>query len=398
VRLGISGLALGNPTGLGRLSRVYVLALAECAPDWELHVYVRRMADLQCLRDECDRRSEALVDRLVVHRAPAPWLNRLILEELDLPRQFAPLRLDAYLGCDFTLPGRRLAPREFAVVPDLLPFTRPGTVSWRARFLYRRGIRRCLRRQATLLCISRHTADAFARLFPRAAPRTAVVRPTLSPRLWQLARAERHGDHPPQVQGTLHRLSAPGPYILAVGTAGSRKNTPLLVDVYREVVMRGDYRGSLVLVGGNGRFHTAPDGQRLALETAGAAWHETRTSAEVYDLGRVNDYDLSQLYHHADLLVNLSSEEGFGFPVLEALAHGVPALVTAGSSMTEIADRGIAATPLERAECGRRLISALHALPLLRQEAAGVPEEQYSLERLGSDLVQVLSGGATDAA
>jgi hypothetical protein len=66
--------------------------------------------------------------------------------------------------------------------------------------------------------------------------------------------------------------------------------------------------------------------------------------------------------------------------------------------MTEIADRGIAATPLERAECGRRLISALHALPLLRQEAAGVPEEQYSLERLGSDLVQVLSGGATDAA
>jgi len=395
VRVGVSGLAVGNSSGLGRLSRIYLLALASAAPQWELHVYLRSPHDIHTLRAECDQQTQSALDNLVPHYPPTQALNRLLLEEWDLPRQFARLKLDAYLGCDFTLPPAPLAKREVVILPDLIPFTNPGTVSWRARWLYRRGVRRSLRRRACMLCISQHTLETLRRLFPRDSSEARVVYPALSPRLWQLARQLHVSDHALQVTGSLHQLVDPGRFILSVGVAGPRKNTELLVRVYRSVVLDGEYRGSLVLVGGDGRFHTAPYGTKLALQPVGLAPAERSHGAEIHDLGRVSDHELSQLYAAADLLVCLSTEEGFGFPVLEALAHGTPALVTAGSSMTEIAERGIAATPLNFEECRQRLVSTVHAQPLLRQEAACLPVEKYSVERLGRELLAALQGGGS---
>jgi glycosyltransferase involved in cell wall biosynthesis len=399
MRVGISGLALGNPTGLGRLSRTYILALAQAAPDWELHAYLRRRADLDALREECGQRELACIERLHVHlprglaRAAVPGCQRLVQEHRDLPAQFLPLHLDAYLGCDFTLPQLAVAPHELVLIPDLLPFTHPATVAWRARWLYRSGIRRSLRRQAALLCISQHTAQQLSRLFPSAAANLRVVYPALSPRLLHLAQQTPHGDYAPQVLGSLNHLRNPGRYILAVGTLGPRKNTALLVELYRQLVLAGRYRGSLVLVGGDGSHHSQPPGQLLALQHAGVQPPAPSRTAEIYDLGRVSDFDLSQLYRGADLLVNLSVEEGFGFPVLEALAHGTPALVTAGGSMAEISALGSAATSLDEATCREALASALKAVPILRREAMAFDISRFTIERLGAELRQIIEGG-----
>jgi len=392
VRIGISGLAVGNPGGLGRLSRTYLLALARAAPDWELRVYFRDRRQAALLAGELPTRDADAPAGIVAHYAPLGGLNRLLLEEFDLPRQLGPLELDAYLGCDFTLPPRPLAPRELVVLPDLLPFTRPATVGWRARFLYRRGIRRSIRRRATLLCISQRTAELLGQVFPGDECDARVVRPALSPRLLKLAVDQRSADVPLQVRGSLHGVSSPGRYLLSVGVAGSRKNTALLLDVYRRLVLSGDYHGSLILAGGNGSYHTAPGERKLVLE---AAHPLPRPAGDpvpaVYDLGHVSDTDLSQLYRDADLLVSLSAEEGFGYPVLEALAHGTPALVTDGSVMAGIAAGGIATTRLSLRECSQRLKSALAALPMLRQEAAALRLEDYSIERLGRELVAAIA-------
>ena len=402
MRVGISGLALGNPSGLGRLSRTYILALAQAAPDWELHVYVRRPADLEMLQDECGQRAARCLDQLRIHlptgmaRVQLPGIQRLLQEHRDLPTQLASLRLNAYLGCDFTLPRHAVAPCEFVLIPDLLPFTHPATVSWRARLLYRSGIRRSLRREAGLLCISQHTAHQLARLFPSSQARIEVVYPALSPRLLQLAHQQTHGDYAPQVLGSLNNLRDPGTFILAVGTRGPRKNIELLVELYRQLVLGGRYRGSLVLVGGDGSHHSEPPSRLLALQHAGAPPPARARSAAIYDLGRVSDFDLSQLYRGADLLVNLSSEEGFGFPVLEALAHGTPALVTAGGSMAEISSSGLVTTVLDENACLENLASAIGAAPLLRREAAAFDISRFTIERLGSELRQIIEGAIHD--
>lgn len=390
MRAGISGLAVSNRAGLGRLSRVYLLALAAARPDWELHLYLRSREDLEALKAECDAASADLPSLLVPHFPPLPGLNRLFLEEFLLPAAFAPLRLDAYLGCDFTLPPRRLAVREAVVVPDLLPFTQPRTVGWRARWLYRRGLRRARTRAASMLFISRHAQHSYEGLFGPAPAWSRVAYPALSPKVQALAARARLDDHPLQVIGSHARLIDPGNYILYVGRNDARKNLPLLVSAYSELVQRGGYRGSLVLAGGDGRYHTAPRPGAMAMQFAGGAGLEPSRSAEIHDLGRVNDHELSQLYDHADLLVNLSAEEGFGYPVLEALAHGIPALVTAGSSMTEIASGGVAATKLDLPAVVSRLGEALGALPLLRAEALRFDATEFSIQRLGEELAGTL--------
>lgn len=394
---------MGHPTGLGRLSRTYLLALARSAPDWELHIYFRNRGQLEDLAGECpsgdgfDLETQVSAGKIIPYFPPINGLNRLVLEELDLPRQFGRLELDAYLGCDFTLPPRSLATRELVILPDMLPFTQPKTVSWRARLLYRRGIKRSVQRRASLLCISQHTRDALRSTFSNHRCPVHVIHPALSPRLLQLAHGSRTSDVPLQVHGELHSVNSPGPYLLSVGVAGPRKNTALLVNVYRSLVLSGEFNGSLILAGGDGQCHSAPETRTLALETAQPSpRNHASPPPAVYDLGRVSDRDLSQLYRDADLLVNLSTEEGFGYPVLEALAHGTPALVTAGSSMTEIATGGIATTSLNARECTGKLLSALGALPLLRQEASKLPLDYYSIDRLGRELKSVIADDAVE--
>lgn len=388
---------MGHPGGLGRLSRTYLLALALAAPDWELHAYFRDHGQEELLKDELPVRANGGPANIFPHYPPFGGINRLLLEEFDLPRQLGRLGLDAYLGCDFTLPPRPLASRELVVLPDLLPFTKPATVGWRARFLYRRGLRRSIGRQAALLCISQQTADVLRQVFPSHRCEARVVRPALSPRLLELAGRSRSADVPLQVRGGLNSVSAPGRYLLSVGVAGRRKNTALLVEVYRRLVIAGDYGGSLIMAGGDGSYHTARQPRKLALEAAHPLPRAAVNPAPaIHDLGHVSDSDLSQLYREADLLVSLSQEEGFGYPVLEALAHGTPALVTDGSPMAGIAAGGIATTKLNTRECSQRLKSTLAALPLLRQEVAALRLEDYSIERLGRELVAAIADEPTD--
>ena len=392
MRLGISALAASNTTGLGRLARTYLLALAWAAPDWEIHVYFRSQADLKLLVDECDVRHKAMLDVLIPHFHRLPAGGRLAAEEWDIPRQFAPLSLDAYLGLDFTLPARRVATREYAILPDMLPVTRPGTLGWRARWLYQRGIERALERKAGMICISEQTRRRFLEYAPGAGCPTWVVYPALSPRLEQYAAVDPPDLTRLQVMGSLNQTGVLRNYLLSVGVAGRRKNTALLVDIHREIVLQGDYDGSLVLVGGDGVFHNAPLTGDFAWQAVGSLVNQGSRVAAVYDVGRVTDYELSLLYRGADLYVSLSMEEGFGYPVLEALTYGTPALVPAGSSMTEIAPGGIATTELERERCRQTLISAIGALPLLRREVQAFEYTRFSLEQVGSQLVAALSG------
>lgn len=393
MEIGISGLAVGQSSGLGRLNRTFILALAGAAPSWTLHVYLREHGDVARLAEEAGERSSELPANIHLYFPPAGWRNRLLLEEFAIPRQFGRLRLDAYLGCDFTLPLRPVAKRELVVVPDLIPYTRPATVGWRARWLYRRGLKRSIRRGAVLLCISERTQSALNSVFPNLHCETHVVRPALSPRLIDLASRMRELDRPLQVHGSRHKAVAPGPFLLYVGANGPRKNVPLLVSLHRRLVLEGDYSGSLILAGGDGRFHTAPVRQGLALETGPPLEPRiAENTPAVYDLGVVEDTDLSRLYWHADLLVNLSVEEGFGYPVLEALVHGTPAFVTADSTMARIAPGGVTGSTLEPETCYRRLAATLNALPVLRREAAALPVEEYSLARLGRDLRDLAAG------
>jgi glycosyltransferase involved in cell wall biosynthesis len=131
----------------------------------------------------------------------------------------------------------------------------------------------------------------------------------------------------------LHDLGVRGRFLLAVGTLEPRKNLPRLLAAFGEVTDELPDHW-LVVVG--------PVGW-------GPALRPTWESVRVKLAGPVDDATLHALYEVADGLAYPSLYEGFGLPVLEAMAHGVPVLTSDRSSLPEVAgDAALLVDPLDR--------------------------------------------------
>jgi glycosyltransferase involved in cell wall biosynthesis len=110
--------------------------------------------------------------------------------------------------------------------------------------------------------------------------------------------------------------AASGDYVLAVSTLEPRKNLPRLVDAYRQAGLNG----LELLVAG------APGWGGVRVEGDGIRW-----------LGEVGDDELARLYRGARCVAYVSLYEGFGLPVLEAMACGAPVVAGRNDASEEVA-------------------------------------------------------------
>jgi glycosyltransferase involved in cell wall biosynthesis len=117
-----------------------------------------------------------------------------------------------------------------------------------------------------------------------------------------------------------------GPYFLFVGTLEPRKNLPALLRAYSRLALSTQRKAALFIVGGKG-WGSAGIGNLLS---------ELNIHERVHFLGYVNDDLLDQLYRHSLFLAMPSLYEGFGLPLLEAMARGIPVLTSNCSSMPEV--------------------------------------------------------------
>jgi glycosyltransferase involved in cell wall biosynthesis len=131
------------------------------------------------------------------------------------------------------------------------------------------------------------------------------------------------------------REQAPGKHILFMGTLSLRKNVGTLLEAYARLRTRVPNAPPLVLAG-----HRTP---------ASARWEarcgQTPLKDHVTITGYVDTPQRIDLYARAMMLVLPSYEEGFGLPVLEAMACGVPVIVSSRGSLPEVA--GAAASPID---------------------------------------------------
>jgi glycosyltransferase involved in cell wall biosynthesis len=174
------------------------------------------------------------------------------------------------------------------------------------------------------------------------------------------------------------------PYLLYVGTLQPRKNLLRLLDAFAQI--ESD-EALLVLAGGRG-WLSEPIEQRAA-ELAG----------RVHWIGFVADEDLPALLSGAQAFVFPSLHEGFGMPVLEAMACGTPVLTSRRSSLPEVAgEAALLIDPFDTAAIAggmRRLLEE----PELRSELRERGLEraaQFSWERCARETRQVLLRVATE--
>ncbi|HTG47526.1 MAG TPA: glycosyltransferase family 1 protein, partial [Actinomycetota bacterium] len=180
------------------------------------------------------------------------------------------------------------------------------------RWLYRAGVRAAIRRADVLLAPSAATA---ADLRDRGADPERI-------RVTPLAASLAAGTQDPEA--VLGRLGIDRPYVLAPGTIEPRKNQVRLIRAYRQVAP--DVPHALVLAG--------PDGWGVEEVDAEQA---RPGPGRIVRTGPLDAADLDAVYRGADLVAYVSLYEGFGLPVVEAMARGVAVLGSTTPAVAETA-------------------------------------------------------------
>jgi glycosyltransferase involved in cell wall biosynthesis len=206
--------------------------------------------------------------------------------------------LDVFHFSDWMYPAQRDGVRA-TTVHDLVPLRFPDWVQPKTLRMHRpkyAAARSC----DVVFANSRFTAGEVVELLGVSEERVAVAYPGVDPRF------RPDGE----------RAELGGPYVLSVATLEPRKNLPALVEAFSLLRQR------------------RPE---LTLALAGlSGWEDRPLAAEgVRLLGYVSDGELARLYRGAAAFAYPSRFEGFGIPVVEALACGAPAVVSSHPSLDE---------------------------------------------------------------
>jgi len=290
---------------------------------------------------------------------PEPRLARLA-DYVDLGHPYAPVRYE--LWHRFGRPRVKLAV-DVVHAPSLaVPATRLPLVvtvndiafAHHPEVSTRRGVsfhERALR-------VTRQRANAV--VVP-----TAFVRDELIDRGFDGARVfvAHHGvtvPTPPsevEIDRQIRRLGLVAPFVLAVGTIEPRKNLPVLVAAVARA--RSEHPGlELVIAGARGWLDVEGLDRRF-----------------VHELGAVDETTLDALYRRALVYAMPSRHEGFGLPLVEAMARGCPVLAADVSALPEVVDGGGELVPVDDVEAWAAAIS----------EIAGDPEARARWSRLGQE-------------
>lgn len=127
----------------------------------------------------------------------------------------------------------------------------------------------------------------------------------------------------------------PGPLFLAIGGIEERKNTLRMLEAFRQVHAVNPQAQFVIAGGASLLDHRGYQGEFRAAMTALG-----KDADAVHILGTVDDADMPALYGLADALVFASIKEGFGLVVLEAMAAGIPAIVSSIAPFDEFLDTG----------------------------------------------------------
>ncbi len=295
--------------------------------------------------------------RVLRTRAPTSRTSiRVLWEHLAAPWHIGAARLDVVHSLLNVVP--LAAPTRHVVTVHDLSFMRtPGAHPTHRRWYLTAATWLSARRARAVLADSHATKTDVVELLGISPERVHVVYPgteaTFHPRL---------RDAVQEFRGK-HRLDQP--FVLFVGTLEPRKNVDILIRAFDRVA-KGGFGGDLVLAGGSGWATGAID----------AALAESPVCSRIHRVGYVKQEDLPYWYCAADLVVYPSSYEGFGIPVLEAMASGTPVITSNRSSLPEVA--GNAALTVDPRD--------IQQLAAAMTEVLASPERRAQMSRRG--LVQ----------
>lgn len=253
-------------------------------------------------------------------------------EQVQLPALLDALEADVYHNPCFAVPivGGDVA--RVATVHDVVFRRHPELVDRRLREYLDRYTHVTCELAEAVVTVSEFSRREIQAVYGRPAERIDVIPNAVDERLFNVAR----------------RAPLGAPFVLYVGSIEPKKNVHVLIEAFDRLrALDPSLPHQLVLVGGAG-------GADMDLEAVLDRVPGSRT--QVHALGRVSDASLHELYAAADLFCYLSQYEGFGLPPLEAMAVGVPTIVSDRASLPEVVrDAAVIVDPDEPEQVARAM-------------------------------------------
>ena len=301
-------------SGVGVYSREILWGLAEAHPETKFLWCYRPHRILRSLNDRIP--SNASRRLLRYSKAPKARLFHALNQRVEFPAKTIPV---------------------VTTFHDLFVLTGEySTPDFRAKFTEQ--ARRAAERSDLIIAVSKYTGDLVRELLRPKAPIHVV----------------HHGVYLPKMPppGEQQRQNV----ILHVGALQKRKNVERLIEAF-EVAAPEDWK--LVLAGSAGGF---------AGEKVVARVTSSKAASRIEITGYVEDERLIELYRTSRILAFPSLDEGFGIPVVEAMAHGLPVITSDGSALKEVAgDAAILVKPQQTGSIAEA-IGTLTAVPGLRNQ------------------------------
>ncbi len=297
-----------QPTGVSVYSQEILFGLARLDPASPIRAYYRPHRFRRALRQDL-----------------APNITRRVLTDWIAPA------VQLFHGLNQRLP-RRVRGRSVVTFHDLFVLTGEySTPDFRARFA--QFSREAAQRADLIIAVSWFTASQIAGLLNVEPSRIRVV---------------PHGVRQPPAAGSFAERRK---IVLHVGALQARKNIIRLVEAFEQMPV--DWK--LVLAGGFG-YGAEPILARIA---------RSPRSHDIDLLGYVPDSTIEELYQQASIFAFPSLDEGFGMPILDAMARSVPVVTSSRSATKEVAgDAALLIDPTDVAELSAALCRLADDEPL----------------------------------
>ncbi len=257
-------------------------------------------------------------------------------------------------------------------IHDLIPCLFPE--GWRDKFLYTLSRRLMARKASMLITVSEYSKKDLVRVWKVPEERIRVIPCSVSPHFH------------PMDQGSVEEVKSEygieGEYLLYVGNFKAHKNLSLLLKAYAMLPMKIRETHTLVLAGGG-----------KDLSTLQGTARKLGIRERLILTGHVPDHHLPALYSGARLFLFPSLYEGFGLPVIEAMACGTPVISSKASSLPEVAgDAGIMVDPEKPEEMAGAIKMLLSNQTLQRElRHRGLKRaELFRIERIAPRFLGVI--------
>jgi glycosyltransferase involved in cell wall biosynthesis len=304
--------AFCNRTGLGNYSRNIIRALAQNNPDDRYFLFTPRISV-----PEFEKEIGAFPNVTIVHPSLPKTLHawwRTYGIKKDLKKE----KIGVFHGLSNELPAgiHRTGIKSVVTIHDLIPFKEKSFHNPIDRWIYQWKMKRSCREASAVVAISRQTADDAAKYLHVSPQKLHVVYQPLNPEFLQEVSAEKKAE-------VKRKYDLPDQFMLHVGRVELRKNIHTVLLAMTEM-------------GKVSKIHFVSVGRKTRFFASLFSYFTNyKLTDRVHFLENIPAEDLPAIYASSSLVVYPSLMEGFGLPVAEGLAMGVPVLTTKGGCFEE---------------------------------------------------------------